>query len=296
MRLIWKSNKSWLRGGKWDTPNSLTPCSTHPVQLAAAVLRSRQTSIYKETKIKSALIITTSEDPKLQAVVQCQPSLEVKGRISMLKDAKKYAMDMNENELSTKRWSQTFIWNNRRVSPHCLGAKQRENVAGQKDLGWDKSGDQRKRLAGEHCVPLSDETVELSECFNWSNKWRSAPTYRICALKEIYQQRASTRVQEAMIDYATEKKCRKCHGFAETGKHILPGCPELSERQYLYWHNDALKCVLIELLIAHQLSEKPPPMKQEASSFHGNKDVEITWNCSMATKGSKETKRWKRST
>ena len=36
-------------------------------------------------------------------------------------------------------------------------------------------GYQRKRRAGAHCVPLSDETVELSECFNWSNKIGSNP-------------------------------------------------------------------------------------------------------------------------
>lgn len=59
--------------------------------------------IYKETKNKSALIITTSEDPKLEAVVQFREDKEVEGRISMLKDARKCAMDINEDELSAKQ-------------------------------------------------------------------------------------------------------------------------------------------------------------------------------------------------
>ena len=51
------------------------------------------TNIYK-TKIKSALRITTSKYPKLQAVAQFQQAEEVKDRRSMLEDTKKCAVDM----------------------------------------------------------------------------------------------------------------------------------------------------------------------------------------------------------
>ena len=51
------------------------------------------TNIYK-IKIKSALRITTSKYPKLQAVAQFQQAEEVKDRRSMLKDTKKCAVDM----------------------------------------------------------------------------------------------------------------------------------------------------------------------------------------------------------
>ena len=27
---------------------------------------------------------------------------------------------------------------------------------------------------------LADKSLDLAECFNWSRKWRSAPTYAIC--------------------------------------------------------------------------------------------------------------------
>ena len=42
--------------------------------------------------------------------------------------------------------------------------------------------------------------------------------------------------------------------------------------------------------MAHQLSEKPLPLRQQARSFYGNKDAEITWNCSIATEVRLETK------
>ena len=46
---------------------------------------------------------------------------------------------------------------------------------------------------------LEDENVELPKCFNWSVKWRSAPTYTIRAINEIVQQLSRTRVMEEMI-------------------------------------------------------------------------------------------------
>ena len=50
------------------------------------------------------------------------------------------------------------------------------------------------------------------------------------------------------------------------------------------------KRILNELPIAHQLSDKQLPLRQKARSFYGNKDAEITWNCSIATEARLETK------
>ena len=63
-------------------------------------------------------------------------------------------------------------------------------------------------LAGQS--PLWDETVELLECFNWSNKWKSAHSTRSAHWRKnnFYQQLTRTKVREAKIPYATEEKCR----------------------------------------------------------------------------------------
>ena len=50
-----------------------------------------------------------------------------------------------------------------------------------------------------------------------------------------------------------------------------------------------MKRVLNELLIAHQLSDKTLPLRQKARNYYGNKDEEITWNCSIATEAHPET-------
>ena len=44
---------------------------------------------------------------------------------------------------------------------------------------------------------LNDSSLELQECFNWSTKWRSAPTYTICGINEIVQQLARTLVSHS---------------------------------------------------------------------------------------------------
>ena len=43
---------------------------------------------------------------------------------------------------------------------------------------------------------LADESLDLAECFNWSRKWRSAPSYTICAINEIMLQLVRTKVRE----------------------------------------------------------------------------------------------------
>ena len=63
---------------------------------------------------------TPSKDPKLQAVVQFQEGKEVESWISMLRC---YEMCYGHEwgwTLSGNRWSQTFIWNNRREKLHYL--------------------------------------------------------------------------------------------------------------------------------------------------------------------------------
>ena len=60
---------------------------------------------------------------------------------------------------------------------------------------------------------LEDETLELSDCFNWSVNWKSAPTYTICAINEILQQLSKTRVREQIMGKTTDSTCRLCHQY-----------------------------------------------------------------------------------
>ena len=129
---------------------------------------------------------------------------------------------------------------------------------------------------------LADESLDLAECFNWNRKWRSAPTYTICAINEIIQQLVRTKVKEELMGKTTNTSCRLCNQYPETVEHILSGFPELARRHYLWRHNDALKHVLSALLLRHGIRESP---KQEPRSYYTNreKNIEIMWDCSGTT-------------
>ena len=133
------------------------------------------------------------------------------------------------------------------------------------------------------CQRLEDETIDLWDCFDWRRKWNSAPTYTICGVNEIYQKLSRTRVRGGMMGLTADRLCRKCHQYPETVEHILSGCPELAQRQYLWRNNDALKWVLSELLIAYKSREKQLPLRQEPHSNYNNADVEILWDCTVST-------------
>ena len=133
----------------------------HPQHLNTLLYASRSiggrslkqiSSVYKETKIKAALRLATSNDSRLQAVAHFQQIKENKGRRSIFKDARRHAMEM----------------------------------ALDLELGEDKP-------------TLSNESLDLAECFNWSRRWRSAPTYTICAINEIIQQLVRTKMREELM-------------------------------------------------------------------------------------------------
>ena len=129
---------------------------------------------------------------------------------------------------------------------------------------------------------LADKSLDLAECFNWSRKWRSAPTYVICTINKIMQQLVRTKVREELMGKTTNTSYRLCNQYPETVEHILSGCPELAQRHYLWRHNDALKHVLSALLLRYGIRERHISPKQEPRSYYINreKDIEIMWHCS----------------
>ena len=86
-----------------------------------------------------------------------------------------------------------------------------------------------------------------------------------------------------MMGLTADRLCRQCHQYPETVEHILSGCSEFAQRQYLWRHNDAFKWVLSELLIAYKFREKQLPLRQEPHRNYNNADVEILWDCTVST-------------
>ena len=127
--------------------------------------------------------------------------------------------------------------------------------------------------------------AKKSQTISMDRKWRSVPTYTICAINEIIQKLVRTKVREELMGKTANTSCRLCNQYPETVEHILLGWPELAQRHYLRRHNDALKHVLSALLVKHGIRERRISPKQEPISYYSNreKNIEIMWDCSVTT-------------
>ena len=166
----------------------------HPKHLNSLLYASRSigrrglkqiASVFKETKIKTTLRLVTSADLKLQAVAKFQQVKEGKGRRSILKDARKYAIDLglvlelgDEPTLSLKTPEGRSY-----IAPDLSRAKK---VLARRRMVKSTSEVKESTWQGNIVAHrLNDSSLELQECFSWSTKWRSAPTYTICGINEI---------------------------------------------------------------------------------------------------------------
>ena len=144
--------------------------------------------------------LATSNDSRLQAVAQFQQIKENKGRRSIFKDARRHAMDMAlDLELGEDKPTLSM----KTTEGRTYTASDPDGAKKVKAKGRiEKSRAETKESMWQGNIVshrLADESLDLAECFNLSRKWRSAPTYTICAINEIIQQLVRTKVREELM-------------------------------------------------------------------------------------------------
>ena len=267
----------------------------HPQHLNTLLYASRSiggwglkqiSSVYKETKIKAALRLATNDNSRLQAVAQFQQIKENRGRRSNFKDARRHAMNIAlDLELGEDKPTLSMKMTEGRTYTASDPDGAKKVIAKGR---MEKSRAEIKKSMWQGNIlshRLADKSLDLAECFSWSRKWRSAPTYTICAMNEIMQQLVRTKVGEELMGKTTNTSYRLFKQCPEIVEHILSGSPELAQRHYLWRHNDALKHVLSALLVKDGISERHISPKQEPRSYYTNreKNIEIMWDCSVTT-------------
>ena len=108
-----------------------------------------------------------------------------------------------------------------------------------------------------------DENLH-NDCFQWMTEWKTAPTYTIAGLQELYQQLLLINVyhhRKTIINTTTDVTCRMCGRVPETVEHVMADCSAhaLAQTQYLARHNATLKILHFELLTKYDLVESIPP-------------------------------------
>ena len=112
----------------------------------------------------------------------------------------------------------------------------------------------------------------------------------VADMEEFVQQLIPTHVYYSVKlgQDTTSNLCHLCHSKQETVSHFLSGCERLSQTEYLYRHNNVLKCLYFALLQKFGIIKTipPPNSETEPKPVTKNNDVEILWDIPILSSGS----------
>ena len=211
---------------------------------------------YKNTKIKAAEKLYCHADPTMAAVRSFEELAVQNGRHSIIKDAKKYAEELDlqlwlnfPNPVAVADGKEVEA---KKVKQAIYKARQQEIQSTVSEERW-----QGKLIKNR----WDDEKVKLEECFAWLSSWKNAPTHTIAGVQELYQQLLPTKVyyNRKTKSQVTDEKCRLCGDSLENVQHILSGCSALAQTKYLQRHNNAFKILFFEVLRSLDLITKVEP-------------------------------------
>ena len=208
---------------------------------------------YKNTKFKAAVKLYCNADPTMKAVRSFEELAVQNGRHSIIKDAKKYA-----EELDVQLWlnfpNPTAVADGKEIEAEKV--KQAIYKASQHEI---QSTVSEKRWQGMLIKKRwDDEKVKLEECFAWLCSWKNAVTHTIAGVQELYQQLLPTKVYYNIKtkSQVTVEKCRLCGDSLENVQHIISGCSALAKTKYLQRHSNAFKILFFEVLRSLDLITK----------------------------------------
>ena len=235
-------------------------------------------SEYKLIKIKAAVKLCANTDPTLKLVREFEERAVEKGRRSMLKDASGFARELGielelEHPEPVGRTESGELIDKKKIGVFAKKALNTKRRQGIEEQSW-----QGKLVANR----WQDEQLDRS-CFSLLCEWRTAPTYTIAAIEELYQQLLPTKVystKKAKTSGDSDVRCRLCGKGQESVAHVLAGCSALAQTAYLTRHNAAFKILFFELLKDHGLVETVPPWyspTQPKPIYEGNR-VTAYWD------------------
>ena len=136
----------------------------------------------------------------------------------------------------------------------------------------------------------TDDTLSKQSCFLWLNHWKECPVDVVADIVELYQQLLSTRVyyQHKIGEDIPTNNCRLWNVGLETVAHVLTGCSRLTQSEYLYRHNNGMKCLYYSLLKHHDLTTKIPPWNSMVfpKPLIENTHVSVHWDIPIYSTGS----------
>ena len=105
------------------------------------------------------------------------------------------------------------------------------------------------------------DDADVTGCFSWLCRWKTAPTHTVAGVYELYQQLLPTKIYQqykTKTSNNTDVKCRMCGKAMESVPHVLSGCSILAQSKYKTRHDAALKVFFFDLLCDMGLIESAP--------------------------------------
>ncbi|PFX28868.1 Retrovirus-related Pol polyprotein from type-1 retrotransposable element R2 [Stylophora pistillata] len=150
---------------------------------------------YKLIKIKAAVKLYESLDPKMKSVQQFEECAIVKGFSSLITDSKKSAqeldttLNLNTTEPSCSPTDEPEIaTKDLHIKKHINKVVNEKLVKKFEDQQWQGSLLKAR---------WQDDQLSLENCFAWLNKWQCSPTHCIAGIMELYEQLTPTKVYMA---------------------------------------------------------------------------------------------------
>ena len=214
-------------------------------------------SLYKQTKVKTTMKLYANEDRTMSLVREFEEKCERAGRRSLVKDAKKFALEMDitldlaypdPKALQTDSGEKSHV---KGVGRTLRAREEERSMREVREQRW------HGKLFGER---WNDNKV--IDCFTWLSKWKSAPVHTVAGIYELYQQLLPTKLyhqSKTKTLTTSDITCRMCGKGPESMAHVISGCGALAQTKYMQRHNAALKILFFEFLKDLDLIQCIPP-------------------------------------
>ena len=207
-------------------------------------------STYKKTKIKAAMNLLTTKDPRILCVRDFENNRVQKGRSSVIKDAMRYAKE--DFEITFEQLDNNFVVKYEK-NGEIVNTSEKQIVTN--ILKRNEQNLLLKELFSSTWQGVivntrnKDNTLVKSKCFSWLTKWNNCPVHIINDFQSIYLQIVPTLTfVKFRGQHNLPTTCRMCSNGEESIKHLLSNCSKFVNTAYKRRHDRVLKFIMFNFL------------------------------------------------
>ena len=252
-----------------------------PRQKGGRGLRNLE-SIYKKTKIKAAINLIGSSDPRIKCVKSFSMDRMTKGKSSIIKDAVRFAAEDFELKFIPSEEEFEIEYTNAGEVSHTSDEKVVKQLLKQRETAITIKQIEESLWQGLLLKNRYNDENLVKGCFRWLTDWKDCPVQVINDAQSIYLQTIPTLTFTSYrnISEPHSTSCRLCAKGNESVKHLLSHCQYFLKTDYKRRHDRVLQHIMFKFLQKHSLVDKTPPWytKVIIKPLYENNDVTVYWD------------------